>query len=132
MQGENAEHKWEDSDKKPEESLPQSNKLVLKRAILGADAAKDEYNVVEVEALANTNMVKIPIVVLKVGEDRQVNLGDVELGDMPVTFRLTKGKGPVHIIGQHLQQAEEDVDAEELSDEVSRKYFCQKSLYFNT
>lgn len=95
-----------------------SSKLILKRALLGPEAADGDMNVIEAETMSMQDVIKIPIAVLKVGEERQVNLGELEFFDAPVTFRLIKGKGPVHIMGQHLQQEEEEpmVDMEEYAE----------------
>lgn len=49
---------------------------------------------------------KIPIAVLKAGENRQARL-DLDFPDSPVTFTLIEGSGPVHIHGQHFSEVEE-------------------------
>lgn len=59
--------------------------------------------------------VKIPIAVLKIGELRSMQT-NLEFGDV-VTFRLTEGNGPVHILGQHTPLAYEVEDVEELAEE---------------
>lgn len=120
LKGEKAEHQWAGhKNSEDEEHSETSSKLILKRALLGPEAADAEMNVVEAETMSMQEMVKLPIVVLKVGEERQVNLGKLEFFDAPVTFRLVQGKGPVHILGNHLQQDEEEhmVDMEEFADE---------------
>uniref|UniRef100_A0A336N285 CSON010882 protein n=2 Tax=Culicoides sonorensis TaxID=179676 RepID=A0A336N285_CULSO len=121
LKGEKAEHQWTGHKQADDEehSGEMSSKLILKRCLLGPDAAAGELNVVEAETMSMQEMIKIPLVVLKVGEERQVNLGELEFFDAPVTFRLVQGKGPVHVLGQHLQQEEESemVDMEEFGDE---------------
>lgn len=96
-----------------------SSKLILRRCVLGAEAADGEMNVIEAETLSMDDLIKIPIAILKVGETRQENLGELEFFNPPVTFRLIKGKGPVHIMGQHLQQDEEEplADMEEFAED---------------
>ncbi|XP_063703423.1 nucleoplasmin-like protein [Culicoides brevitarsis] len=121
LKGEKAEHQWtghKTADDEDEHAGEVSSKLILKRALLGPDAGTEQC-VVEVETMSMSEMVKVPVCVLKVGEERQVNLGELEFFDAPVTFRLTHGKGPVHILGQHLQQDEEEqmVDMEEFADD---------------
>lgn len=127
LKGENAEHQWTGHKQSDEDAGHMSSKLIVKRLVLGAEASSEELNVIEAETMSFADMVKLPIAVLKVGEDRQVNMGDLEFHDAPVTFRLTKGKGPVHVLATHLQQeGEESMVAmeefteseEELDDEI--------------
>lgn len=120
LKGENAKHQWVGHKQADDvEHNEASSKLIVKRALLGPEAADGEMNVIEAETMSMQEMVKLPIAVLKVGEERQVNLGELEFFDPPVTFRLIQGKGPVHILGQHLQQDEEEhmVDMEEFADQ---------------
>lgn len=94
-----------------------SNKLIIRQILLGHEAKKNEYNVVEVETLTQSGeSIKIPIAVLKVGETRIV-VPDLEFPDDPVTFKLIEGSGPVYIHGQHLITLEEvDSDGESNDD----------------
>lgn len=55
----------------------------------------------QVEAVGISDAIKIPIAVLKVGEQRTVQ-SFLEFPDAPVTFRLIQGAGPVYIHGHHL------------------------------
>ena len=55
----------------------------------------------QVETASKDGPVKIPIAVLKVGENRFTQ-SFLEFPDAPVTFRLIQGSGPVHIHGHHL------------------------------
>lgn len=61
---------------------------------------------------------KIPIAVLKAGENRQAKI-DLHFPDCPVTLTLIEGSGPVHIHGQHLSEVDEFAmeDMEEMGDE---------------
>lgn len=78
----------------------------------------------QVETNGNDEKVKIPIAVLKVGENR-CSQSFLEFPDAPVTFRLIQGSGPVHIHGHHLTAGDdegeipmdddEDLDEEEVS-----------------
>lgn len=79
----------------------------------------------QVETNAHDEKIKIPIAVLKVGENRCAQ-SFVEFPDAPVTFKLIQGTGPVHIHGQHLicdesvegeipMEDDDDLDEEEVS-----------------
>lgn len=79
----------------------------------------------QVETNAHDEKIKIPIAVLKVGENRCAQ-SFVEFPDAPVTFKLIQGSGPVHIHGQHLicdesvegeipMEDDDDLDEEEVS-----------------
>jgi len=100
------------------EEYPRTNKLVIRQALLGQDAGA-EFNVVQVETMSMRDTVKIPVAVLKSGENRQVRL-DLEFPDAPVTFTLIQGSGPVHLIGQHLLGAlvEEFEDMDDMEEEM--------------
>lgn len=79
--------------------MPRQQRLLIKNMLLGAEAKADECNVIEAQApSANGEVVKIPIAVLKVGENRSMN-PLLEFPDGPVTFKLTSGTGPVHLHG---------------------------------
>lgn len=47
LKGTNAEVSW-DPEMNDKEEFPRANKLIVKQLLLGVDADKDEYNVVEV------------------------------------------------------------------------------------
>lgn len=79
----------------------------------------------QVETNAHDEKIKIPIAILKVGENRCAQ-SFVEFPDAPVTFKLIQGSGPVHIHGQHLicdesvegeipMEDDDDLDEEEVS-----------------
>ncbi len=55
---------------------------------------------VEVEAMGYKSDVKYPITVLKGGSQHQ-SLLDLLFPDPPVTFKLVKGSGPIHLLGNH-------------------------------
>lgn len=83
---------------------PRCHKLVIKQLLLGAEADGDEYNVVEVST--ERDIIKIPIAILKAGELRVIN-PNMEFYESQLTFKLTHGKGPVHILGQDIK---DDID----------------------
>lgn len=68
--------------------------------MLGPDAKEGEINVVEVEAMGYKSDVKYPITVLKAGSQHQ-SLLDLLFPDPPVTFKLVRGSGPIHLLGNH-------------------------------
>lgn len=53
------------------------------------------------EAPSVNGSVKIPIAVLKIGEQRVVQ-SNLEFPGGPISFRLIEGNGPVYIHGQHI------------------------------
>ncbi|XP_075986450.1 nucleoplasmin-like protein isoform X2 [Anticarsia gemmatalis] len=112
-------HPVESWDPEAKAEYPRSNKLLIRQALLGPDAKPDELNVVQVEAMSLQETIKIPVAVLKAGEQRHARL-DIEFPDAPVTFTLVQGSGPVHLIGQHLLGAlvEEFEDMEEMEEEM--------------
>ncbi|CAK1541149.1 unnamed protein product [Leptosia nina] len=112
-------HQSETWDPEAKAEYPRSNKLLIRTALLGPDAKPDELNVIQVETMCLQDTIKIPVAILKVGETRQARL-DIEFPDAPVTFTLTQGSGPVHLIGQHLLGAlvEEFEDMEEMEEEM--------------
>ncbi|XP_038219454.1 nucleoplasmin-like protein isoform X2 [Colias croceus] len=112
-------HQSETWDPEAKAEYPRNNKLLIRTALLGPDAKPDELNVVQVETMCLQDAIKIPVAILKVGETRQARL-DIEFPDAPVTFTLTQGSGPVHLIGQHLLGAlvEEFEDMEEMEEEM--------------
>ncbi|KAG2455655.1 NPM protein, partial [Polypterus senegalus] len=81
--------------------------------------AKDELHIVEVEGLdSDGNTIKAVIASLKPSLQPMVSLGGFEMAP-PVTFRLKKGSGPVHISGQHLVALCEDMSSDEEDEEES-------------
>lgn len=56
-------------------------------------------NYLQVESPTINDTVKVPIAVLKAGENRSVQTC-LEFPDAPVTFKLVEGNGPVYIHGQ--------------------------------
>lgn len=69
---------------------------------------------------------KVPIAVLKVGQQRSVQTL-LEFPDAPVTFKLVEGNGPVYIHGQQLPGNYEiegtTMMSEEEDDGVSNGHF---------
>ena len=96
--------------------------LIVKQAVLGAEAKEGEINVVQVEALGCRQSIKVPVCVLKAGSIQQVLL-DLTFPDAPVTFSLVQGNGPVHLIGNHAiggpvdEEIDDEMDEEELGEE---------------
>ncbi|XP_018901241.1 nucleoplasmin-like protein isoform X1 [Bemisia tabaci] len=113
---------WDpDPDLKPDanesaQSYRGEHSLIVKQALLGADAKDGEVNVVEVEAMGYRADVKFPIAVLKAGSTQQSVL-DVLFPDPPVTFKLVKGSGPVHLIGNHSIGSGETLEDDDEVDE---------------
>ncbi|XP_067007131.1 nucleoplasmin-like protein isoform X2 [Anabrus simplex] len=87
--------------------------LVIKQAVLGADAKVGELNVVQVEAMGFNGSVKLPVLRLQLPETPQCQL-DLSFPDPPVAFTLIKGSGPISLIGNigigHVGGDEEDID----------------------
>ncbi|XP_031629258.1 nucleoplasmin-like protein [Contarinia nasturtii] len=101
----NATVTW-DSKTEQEDQL-NADRLHLRQILLSHTAKEGEYNVVEVETLSANETVKIPIAVLKVGEQRVVQ-PELEFPYGPVTFTLIEGNGPVYIHGQQVPNGYED------------------------
>ncbi|XP_070494172.1 nucleoplasmin-like protein [Chironomus tepperi] len=128
LKGANAHVLWNPESTSGAEELeyPRANKLIVKQILLGVEAKQDEYNVVEVETKSEDSIVKIPIAVLKVGENR-CSQSFLEFPDNPVKFTLIQGEGPVHIHGHHLigeidtDEIEEEIDEEEFDDEEDQE-----------
>ncbi|XP_031629412.1 nucleoplasmin-like protein [Contarinia nasturtii] len=78
--------------------LEPAQRLAIRQVMLGHTAKKDEYNVVEVNAPTSNGSVKIPIAVLKIGEQRVVQ-SNLEFPEGPITFKLINGNGPIIIHG---------------------------------
>lgn len=70
----------------------------------------------QVETTSKDEVIKIPIAVLKVGENRFTQ-SFLEFPDAPVTFRLIQGSGPVHIHGHHLLGEFDAADMDDLEEE---------------
>lgn len=94
--------KWEiDADDGDSDFL--CHTLFLKQAVLGASAVDDETNIVSVETKDfYMQNVKQPIVSLTSGVTNSCMLDLNFSSEIPVTFHLTSGNGPVYITGAHL------------------------------
>ena len=95
---EGKEHGKEEEDKEGEDQGRPEHKLLIKCAVI-TEAGKDCVTVVQVEAEGFNKMkIKIPIVVMKLGDDMRYL--DVLI---PCTAKLSlvQGKGPVHLLGSH-------------------------------
>lgn len=114
---------WDpDPDLKPDanesaQSYRGEHSLIVKQALLGAEAKEGEVNVVEVEAMGYRADVKFPIAVLKAGTGSHQSVLDVLFPDPPVTFKLVKGSGPVHLIGNHSIGSGETLEDDDEVDE---------------
>lgn len=73
----------------------------LFQAVLGPEVPDDEINVIEVEAMGYKSDIKFPVVVLKGGTGHSQCVLDLLFPDPPVTFKLVKGNGPIHLLGNH-------------------------------
>lgn len=97
--------------------------LLVKQAVLGPDAKEGEINVVEVEAMGYKSDVKYPITVLKAGSQHQ-SLLDLLFPDPPVTFKLVRGSGPIHLLGNHSVGSGDGIgedDEDEIEDEFEEE-----------
>jgi len=88
--------------------------LHLKSATLGKEAKAGERNIVELETKSfDGETLNLPVASLELGKTENFSL-DLELtNEIPVTFRLIEGSGPVHILAQHLVEFPADEDDEE-------------------
>lgn len=71
------------------------------QAVLGPEVPDGEVNVIEVEAMGYKSDIKFPVVVLKGGAGHSQCVLDLLFPDPPVTFKLVKGNGPIHLLGNH-------------------------------
>lgn len=77
-----------------------TNKFIF-QAVLGPEVPDGEVNVIEVEAMGYKSDIKFPVVVLKGGTGHSQCVLDLLFPDPPVTFKLVKGNGPIHLLGNH-------------------------------
>jgi nucleophosmin 3 len=70
------------------------------KVFLGEGAEKGEEHIVQLEVTGRNGKHVMPIVRLQQGSVECCN-PHVKISDTPVTFTLLKGKGPVHIYGDH-------------------------------
>jgi len=125
-------YKWDTSEEDDDEDFVEHT-LQLKQLVLGAEATISERNIVAIETKSFD------------GEDLQLVIGCLEVGktenqavdltftnEIPVTFRLVHGAGPVHLIAQHTVEfpeaegseadtADETCDSEEGVPDVGAK-----------
>ncbi|XP_029156353.1 nucleoplasmin-like protein isoform X2 [Nylanderia fulva] len=120
------EHKNDDSD--TAQHIGADQKLIIKMALLGPEAKPGELNVLQVEAMGLKGPIKTPIALLEMGKTVQIIL-DLSFPDPPVTFKLVKGSGPVHIVGHNLLGAhieefddiDDEMEEENIDDEDDEK-----------
>ncbi|XP_039624445.1 nucleoplasmin-like isoform X2 [Polypterus senegalus] len=98
------------------------HQLFIKTICLDA-AAKDELHVVEVQSMITGKSTPIPIASLKPLVMPMVSLYGLEV-NLPVTFNLRSGGGPVYIYGQHIIN-----DSEEAGEEESHEHPGPTSFY---
>uniref|UniRef100_A0A8C9RPB4 Nucleophosmin/nucleoplasmin, 2b n=1 Tax=Scleropages formosus TaxID=113540 RepID=A0A8C9RPB4_SCLFO len=95
------------------------HQLALRTMCLGAAAAADEFNVVELVTEQGGESKAFPLATLRASVMLTVNLSGMELSP-PVTFRLRSGSGPVHVCAEHVALEEfsgEEGEEEELGEE---------------
>ncbi|XP_025204146.1 nucleoplasmin-like protein ANO39 isoform X1 [Melanaphis sacchari] len=97
--------------------------LLVKQAVLGPEVPDGEVNVIEVEAMGYKSDIKFPVVVLKGGTGHSQCVLDLLFPDPPVTFKLVKGNGPIHLLGNHsVGIAGEGMADEEDDDEIDEEF----------
>lgn len=84
-----------------ERSIQKFKCFFFYQAVLGPEVPDDEVNVIEVEAMGYKSDIKFPVVVLKGGAGHSQCVLDLLFPDPPVTFKLVKGNGPIHLLGNH-------------------------------
>jgi nucleophosmin 3 len=97
--------------------------LLLRRAVVGSSAKENEGNLVSVEVedpdvIENT---AFPLVYLAKGKEAQapIDLTFPEVNELGVTFTLSEGSGPVHIIGYHfVERVPGDYNSEAEDDDM--------------
>lgn len=96
--------------------------LIIKQALLSSDVKEGEVNVIEVETAGYKGNIKQPIIVLVGGKSSHVLL-DLNFPDPPVTLKLIEGRGPIHISGNHVINAEQynDDDDDEDDDDLGKE-----------
>lgn len=66
--------------------------------MLFASSTQVETSSVSAEDQAGQSLIKIPVAILKAGETRSIQTL-LDFPDMPVTFKLVEGDGPVYVHG---------------------------------
>ncbi|XP_050534225.1 nucleoplasmin-like protein isoform X2 [Daktulosphaira vitifoliae] len=96
--------------------------LLVKQAVLGPEVPDGDVNVIEVEAMGYKSDIKFPVVVLKGGAGLSQCVLDLLFPDPPVTFKLVKGSGPIHLLGNHSVGTGEGMADEEDDDEIDEEF----------
>lgn len=88
--------------------------LFLRHAVLGKSVSKDEKHIVEIETQNFAgDEVKQPILSLTSGKNDMCQL-DLNFGhEVPVTFRLVEGNGPVFLSAQQLVEFPQEIEEDE-------------------
>jgi len=93
--------------------------LRLKQIVLGASAEPGQRNVVELETKTfNGETLTASIASLEVSKTENVALDLEFTNEIPVTFRLVSGAGPVHLTAQHTVEFPEDDSEDEAETEA--------------
>jgi len=93
--------------------------LRLKQIVLGASAEPGQRNVVELETKTfNGETLTASIASLELGKTENVGLDLEFTNEIPVTFRLLSGSGPVHLTAQHTVEFPEDDSEDEAETEA--------------
>ncbi|XP_076048648.1 mitotic apparatus protein p62-like [Oratosquilla oratoria] len=120
LDSDHKEYKWEGTaTENTEDGTVTTHTLYVRQAVLSPDA-KDEANVVEVECVGyNDKKYKSPVCVMTTGSSYNSVL-EILLEDQEATFRLTRGSGPLTLIGSHQTEmtllGEDGLDEEEEED----------------
>jgi hypothetical protein len=101
----------EDEEEEDDDDFVQET-LFLRQAVLDVGAVKGERNVIEVKTktFQGKSETAITIASLTLGTNDMCSL-DVNFNhDIPATFKLVEGNGPVCLVGQHLVEFADDYD----------------------
>lgn len=96
--------------------------LLVKQAVLGPEVPDGEVNVIEVEAMGYKSDIKFPVVVLTGGSGNSQCVLDLLFPDPPVTLKLVKGNGPIHLLGNHSVGTGEGMADEEDDDDIDEEF----------
>eukprot|EP00117_Sycon_ciliatum_P001049 scpid79664/ scgid5709/ Mitotic apparatus protein p62 len=110
----NPESTWPASTPDDEAAEAATYVLEVERACLGSSAKQNDLNIVSVSTVAQdgeTNNVT-PIARLKVGGKEQCRIG-LQFSSN-VTFKLTSGNGPVHLMGLHETEYDDENDIDDM------------------
>lgn len=102
------------------DALCREHQLSIKHILIEAETRDNDQNVVEIETVGyKEQSVKFPIII-KLGKQRMMQM-NLFFPNPPVSFHLSRGSGPVHLLGNHsVNSPEEDIirNADGLDQEV--------------